>query len=136
MGVEPNLETDLEPELEPEVEPKVEADVEPYRDQDEVTPDVHNPQEERQINLQHKTNNQSEEVEYTSEPANEEMSNGQTDYDIQDLDNNNCVPSKENILSEAKESNKSNEEKIMLERLISMVQSKINFAKESKTKEN
>ena len=105
-------------------------------DQDVVTPDVHNPQKERQINLQHKTNNRSAEVDYTSEPANEEMSNGQTDYDTQDIDNNNCVLSKENILSEAKESNKSKEEKMMLERLISMVQSKINFAKESKTKEN
>ena len=65
------------------------------------------------------------------------MTNGQTDYAIQDIENNNCDPGKKNILSEAKESsNKSNEEKLMLERLISMVQSKINFAKESKTKEN
>merc|ERR1711879_56112 len=66
----------------------------------------------------------------------EDISNTEIERDsmtIQDMQNNNCENGMLDINTETTEAKgKSNEEKMMLEKLISMVQSKINFAKESK----
>ena len=135
---EPKIESESEgePQCEPEVEAYVELEVEPDM---YVNPDVTKSQEQERLDsLQHQTHQQNEDREKVCRAGsvNERMSNDRNLDALQDIQNNNCDNGKENIMSEAKGSHgKSNEEKMMLERLISMVQSKINFAKESKAKE-
>ena len=151
LEVEPEFEAVAEPkiqiefEVEPQCESEVEGDVESEVEHDidlYVNPDVaKNQEQERLDSLQHQTHHQNEDrrKEFRAGSVNEGTSNDHTDRNLdalQDIQNNNCDNGKENIMSEAKGSHgKSNEEKMMLERLISMVQSKINFAKESKAKE-
>jgi len=114
-----------------DIESAVEPDIDLY-----VNPDAAKSQEQKRLDsLQHQTHHQNEDrrKEFRAGSVNEGTSNDHTDRNLdalQDIQNNNCDNGKENIMSEAKGSHgKSNEEKMMLERLISMVQSKINFAK-------
>ena len=135
---EPKIESESEgePQCEPEVEAYVELEVEPDM---YVNPDVAKSQEQERLDsLQQQTHHQNEDrkKECRAGSVNERLSNDRNLDALQDIQNNNCDNGKENIMSEVKGSHgKSNEEKMMLERLISMVQSKINFAKESKAKE-